>query len=327
MKAGEMIELGFSNLWRTKLRTFLTVLGVMIGIGALTSMISFGTGMEKNIRDVFEQNDLFTSIYITPIEIDLEKVSTGDLSGLAGSPEKKAVPLNDSILQVIRGLEGVDVAFPEETFSAKVRILGEEKTITASSIPTDLKNYPPFDQITFGDFFDNDSSRMVVLRWEMLKRMKIIVAGADEEITLSEEEKEKGFKIVPPDSVIGKSLVLTTVVLDPIKLLINFLVQRGNLVGLPVRERNTDLTIGGILKRQTAFSQRDVRGEVFIPVKTAREIPKLGLSSIWDFLDSNKQRNQYNSLFVNRTPSLSKPILIPISFVLFSITCHFNKLG
>ena len=47
MKIGEMIELGFANLWRTKLRTSLTVLGVIIGIGALSSMVSFGTGVEK----------------------------------------------------------------------------------------------------------------------------------------------------------------------------------------------------------------------------------------------------------------------------------------
>ena len=45
----DMISLGFANLWRNRLRSFLTVLGVIIGIAALTSMVSFGTGMQKII--------------------------------------------------------------------------------------------------------------------------------------------------------------------------------------------------------------------------------------------------------------------------------------
>ena len=40
----DMVILGFDNLRRTRLRTTLTTLGVIIGIGALTSMVSFGTG-------------------------------------------------------------------------------------------------------------------------------------------------------------------------------------------------------------------------------------------------------------------------------------------
>jgi len=51
MNLMDMMELGFDNLRRTKLRTALTTLGVVIGIGALTSMISFGTGMQKNIAE------------------------------------------------------------------------------------------------------------------------------------------------------------------------------------------------------------------------------------------------------------------------------------
>ena len=71
MRVSDMILLAFANLRRTKLRTFLTTLGVVIGIGALTSMVSFGTGMQKNITDALAANDLFTSITVTPKEINL----------------------------------------------------------------------------------------------------------------------------------------------------------------------------------------------------------------------------------------------------------------
>ena len=39
----DLFKLGLENLLRSRVRTVLTILGVVIGIGALTSMISFGT--------------------------------------------------------------------------------------------------------------------------------------------------------------------------------------------------------------------------------------------------------------------------------------------
>ena len=136
------------------------------------------------------------------------------------------------ILQVIRNIEGVEVAFPEEVFSAKIRFMDEEKNVSASSIPHDMIIYPPFDNITYGNFFDHDSSLTVVIRWEMLKRMHIIVAEPDEDIQLSADEKEQGFIIVPPDSIIGKPISLITAVLDPAKLLINTLIKMLRKAGI-----------------------------------------------------------------------------------------------
>ena len=52
----DLAQMAMSNLWRTKLRSSLTILGVVIGIGALSSMISFGVGMQKNLTDAFKKN-------------------------------------------------------------------------------------------------------------------------------------------------------------------------------------------------------------------------------------------------------------------------------
>lgn len=54
MKFYDYTQLALTSLWQSKLSTLLTVLGVIIGVGALTSMISYGTGMQKNITDSFK---------------------------------------------------------------------------------------------------------------------------------------------------------------------------------------------------------------------------------------------------------------------------------
>ncbi|MHC4509234.1 MAG: ABC transporter permease, partial [Planctomycetota bacterium] len=51
MRLSDYIEQSFCNLWKKKLRTFLTTCGVMIGIGALVSMFAFGKGIQKNVTD------------------------------------------------------------------------------------------------------------------------------------------------------------------------------------------------------------------------------------------------------------------------------------
>ena len=66
MRISDYIEQSFSNLRKKKLRTFLTTSGVMIGIGALVSMFSFGKGVQKNITDRFKELDLLNYIAVYP---------------------------------------------------------------------------------------------------------------------------------------------------------------------------------------------------------------------------------------------------------------------
>ena len=70
MLFNDLIKMSYASLRRTKLRTFLTGTGVVVGIGALTSMISFGAGLQKNISDAMKRTDVFTSIEVTPRQLD-----------------------------------------------------------------------------------------------------------------------------------------------------------------------------------------------------------------------------------------------------------------
>ena len=80
MTAPDMIRLGLENLLRTRLRTVLTILGVVVGIGALASMVSFGTGMQKNVTEAFRDSDLFTSFFVT----------AGDVATVGGGQQNDA---------------------------------------------------------------------------------------------------------------------------------------------------------------------------------------------------------------------------------------------
>ena len=127
MRLDDQLQLGMANLWRTKLRTVLTTLGVSIGIGALVSMVSFGTGMQKNITQTFKENDLFTSMQVTSKKIDVEQVMAGNVEGVVESLQEDTPPLDEVALRVIQDLPGVELAFPEIRFPVKVKF-GEHET-------------------------------------------------------------------------------------------------------------------------------------------------------------------------------------------------------
>ncbi|HET9624188.1 MAG TPA: ABC transporter permease [Kofleriaceae bacterium] len=48
------LKLAMRALWRNKVRTLLTMLGIVFGIGAVIAMVSGGQGAQQSVRDVFQ---------------------------------------------------------------------------------------------------------------------------------------------------------------------------------------------------------------------------------------------------------------------------------
>jgi ABC-type antimicrobial peptide transport system permease subunit len=64
MNSIDLFLMGIRNLWRRKARTFLTVLGVIIGTTAIIVMVSLGLGMERAFMEQMEQMGSLTNIEV-----------------------------------------------------------------------------------------------------------------------------------------------------------------------------------------------------------------------------------------------------------------------
>ena len=64
MRLIDLLRMSVSNLWRRKLRTFLTVLGVIIGTASIVVMISLGLGLTKSTMEQIEQSGGLTTITV-----------------------------------------------------------------------------------------------------------------------------------------------------------------------------------------------------------------------------------------------------------------------
>ncbi|OZV13379.1 hypothetical protein CIW83_04035 [Tissierella sp. P1] len=60
----DLFRMGIKNLWRRKLRTFLTVLGVIIGASSIIVMLSLGFGMSKSFEEQIAQWGSLTTINV-----------------------------------------------------------------------------------------------------------------------------------------------------------------------------------------------------------------------------------------------------------------------
>ena len=62
----DLLSMGFNNLKRRKMRTFLTVLGVIIGASSIIVMLSLGIGMNRNFREKSERMGSLNVIDVSP---------------------------------------------------------------------------------------------------------------------------------------------------------------------------------------------------------------------------------------------------------------------
>ncbi len=175
MTSYDLITAAAENLWRMKLRSFLTISGVVIAIAAFVSMLSFGAGNQKYVSNQFENFGLLSTMQVYPRDIDVDKDSSS------------APLLNDSALAILSKIPGVRLAYPLEAFEVTARLGDSTATLNAQAISADVSQTKALSQFVAGGRFESDSALQVVVTRDFLKRVGI----------------------AEPDSIIGKKLAVT----------------------------------------------------------------------------------------------------------------------
>ena len=97
---GEYLRLSLKNLTKRKLRSWLTMIGIFIGIAAIVSLIGLGEGLRVAITAQFG----FLGSDVLSVQ------ASGN--PLAGPPGSGVVnPLADDLVDEIKKIKGVEAAF------------------------------------------------------------------------------------------------------------------------------------------------------------------------------------------------------------------------
>ena len=108
MKFWDLMGMSCGNLWRRKLRTFLTVLGVVIGTASIVVMVSLGLALNKSTMESMERSGGLTTITVTSDE---------DTSSESSSSNKEPKGITDEVISQFESIDHVTLVSPVLEYS------------------------------------------------------------------------------------------------------------------------------------------------------------------------------------------------------------------
>jgi ABC-type antimicrobial peptide transport system permease subunit len=109
MNSLDLVSMGIRNLWRRKLRTFLTVLGVIIGTSSIIVMLSLGFGMREAFNNQIKQMGSVNIITVSQGYNEMYYDGGVSVSSSSSSTEKK---LNEESLAEFKNIPDVTAVTP-----------------------------------------------------------------------------------------------------------------------------------------------------------------------------------------------------------------------
>ena len=191
MLSAELFSIAFKNLAHQRLRSYLTLLGIIIGIAAIVALISVGTGLQGAVEQQFTKMGLNT-LFVEP--------GSGDFLSTA-----IARTIKESDIALIESIPGVTDVIP--FYEASAEIVHKEKSIGALVMGFDPEDSGFLEESGFLNIEEgrgisgNDTYALVIGR-------QFAENAFDEPLRLREQVEIKGkkFRIVGIMDETGMSL-------------------------------------------------------------------------------------------------------------------------
>ena len=107
MRFSDLLRMSSSSLWKRKVRTILTVLGVVIGVASIVVMVSLGLGLNKATMDQIESYGGLTTTTVSE-----GSGSNSSFGSSSGSSSEEAKRLNDALVESLSQIEHVELVAP-----------------------------------------------------------------------------------------------------------------------------------------------------------------------------------------------------------------------
>jgi putative ABC transport system permease protein len=170
---GKTFKIAFRALGRNKMRSFLTALGIIIGVGAVIAMISIGEGAKRGIEDRFASMGT-NLLFVSP--------GSQNQRGVHGGWGSMTTLKEDDALAIARECPAVMYVSPSVSARAQT-VYGNKNWNTSISGTGD--RYPEVRNwdVEFGTYFDEAMVKSAA---------KVCVLGADVKTNLFEDEDAIG---------------------------------------------------------------------------------------------------------------------------------------
>lgn len=148
----DLIKMSLGNLWRRKLRTLLTVLGVIIGTASIITTLSLGFGMKEQNKKLLAQMGPVDVISVVSYPIYDPETQT----------QKDAKPLDDNAVKELEAIENVQATIPTLEVDG-VDIASKKYSNFAQIIGVDPEKYALLNpEMQWGRFLESSDGEVAV---------------------------------------------------------------------------------------------------------------------------------------------------------------------
>lgn len=140
MSLTDLLRMSIGNLKRRKLRTFLTVLGVIIGTASIVVMISLGLGLQQSMYEELEQSGGLTMLTVTG-----QSVGNGMMYYGGDGEEESTKYITDDTIKELEGIEHVTLAAPMyqmSVYALKGKYIGYLDLVGTTAEALEAQNIP-----------------------------------------------------------------------------------------------------------------------------------------------------------------------------------------
>lgn len=146
-----LLHIAMRNLFSKKLRSFLTIFGVIIGVSAIFFLLSFGLGIQK---------------LVTKNVIGDQSLKSVDIQ----SPNSKIVSINEDLVNEVRGYTNVEGVGVQYSFPGVSSVQGGEVDSVVYGIDETYQNLSNF-VLSEGRLLQKDDNKAVVVNASILESL------------------------------------------------------------------------------------------------------------------------------------------------------------
>ena len=140
MRNSTYMKMALNMLLHSKLRSWLTIIGIVIGVGAVVGIISLGDAMEASVQSRLADMDL-TKITITPGYSRAQSHMPGPGHNDRGGGSTTDAQLTDDDVSALRGIEGIMYIAGEISGREEVGYTGETSTLSITGVDPQVWQY------------------------------------------------------------------------------------------------------------------------------------------------------------------------------------------
>ncbi len=118
MRFADKVGMAWNSLLKRKLRTMLTILGVMIGVASIVTMMALGEGLNRQSLEMIEEYGGLRTVEVR--EGNAQSVQSAEGDGASGASDPTAYKLSESTMEKISHLDHVESVYPTLEFQAVI---------------------------------------------------------------------------------------------------------------------------------------------------------------------------------------------------------------